>query len=59
MLVAVHPWDIDGAHRAGLRTAWVNRGGGPYPAHFSPADLEVASMTELAERLAGLPAADH
>ena len=59
MLVAVHPWDIDGAHRAGLRTAWVNRGGGPYPAHSSPADLEVASMTELAERLAGLPAADH
>ena len=53
MLVAVHPWDVDGAHRAGLGTAWVNRGGGPYPDHFSPADVEVASMTELAERLSG------
>ena len=31
MLVAVHPWDIDGASRAGLATAWVNRTGGPYP----------------------------
>ena len=39
--------------RAGLGTAWVNRGGGRYPDHFSPADLEVASLTELAERLCG------
>lgn len=56
MLVAVHPWDIDGAHRAGLSTAWVNRGGGRYPAHFSAPDLQVGSMTDLAERLAGLAA---
>jgi 2-haloacid dehalogenase len=59
MLVAVHPWDIDGAHRAGLRTAWVNRSGGPYPGHLSPADLEVTSMTDLAEQLAALPADAH
>jgi 2-haloacid dehalogenase len=26
MLVAVHPWDIDGAARAGMRTAWLRRG---------------------------------
>ncbi|KAB7745598.1 haloacid dehalogenase type II [Nostocoides sp. F2B08] len=58
MLVAVHPWDIDGAHRAGLRTAWVNRGGGRYPDHFSSADLEVASMTELAAQLARLDGLD-
>lgn len=25
MLVAVHPWDIDGARRAGLRTGWISR----------------------------------
>ncbi len=31
MLVAVHPWDIDGAARAGLATAWINRNGGVYP----------------------------
>ncbi len=28
MLVAVHPWDIDGASRAGLATAWINRSDG-------------------------------
>jgi hypothetical protein len=25
MLVTVHPWDTDGARRAGLSAAWVNR----------------------------------
>jgi 2-haloacid dehalogenase len=51
MLVAVHPWDTDGARRAGLRSAWVNRDGGTFPAHFGPPDLEVASLVALAERL--------
>ena len=32
VLVAVHPWDVDGARRAGLQTAWVNRSGGAFPA---------------------------
>ncbi len=36
MLVAVHPWDIAGAHRAGLRTGWVNRAGSGYPDHVAP-----------------------
>ena len=53
MLVAVHPWDVDGAHRAGLRTAWVNRSGGRYPGHFSRPELEVTSVTHLADRLRG------
>ena len=48
LLVAVHPWDIDGAHRAGLATAWLNRTSAPYPDYFEPADLEVGSLTELA-----------
>jgi 2-haloacid dehalogenase len=51
MLVAVHPWDVDGASRAGLRTAWVNRSGGRYPAHFRAPDVEVESLDGLAERL--------
>jgi len=51
MLVAVHPWDIDGAHRAGLRTAWINRDGGSYPAHLLPADLVASSIISLAEQL--------
>ncbi len=51
MLVAMHPWDIDGAMRAGLATAWVNRSGARYPAYFAAPDLEVASLTELADAL--------
>lgn len=52
MLVAVHPWDIDGAARAGLATAWINRGGGPYPHYFQAPDLSVGSLTALADEFA-------
>lgn len=48
LLVAVHPWDIHGAHRAGLRTAWINRTGTAYPAYFDAPDLEAGSLPELA-----------
>lgn len=51
MLVAVHPWDIDGARRAGLGTAWINREGGPYPGSFLSPDIEAASLVELADKL--------
>ena len=51
MLVAVHPWDVDGAQRAGLQGAWVNRDGGPYPSIFTAPDFTVDSLTELAERI--------
>ncbi len=51
MLVAVHPWDIDGARRAGLATAWIDRTHGRYPSYFAAADIEVASLTELAAAL--------
>jgi len=33
-LEAVHPWDTDGAARAGMATGWVNRSHRPYPGHF-------------------------
>ncbi|MCL3859612.1 haloacid dehalogenase type II [Actinotalea sp. K2] len=49
MLVAVHPWDVDGASRAGLRTAWVSRTGGRYPAYFRAPDVTVGSLVELAQ----------
>jgi 2-haloacid dehalogenase len=52
MLVAAHPWDIDGAARAGLSTAWVNRGGRPYPAYFTGPTVAVTALTELPARLA-------
>ena len=52
MLVAVHPWDIDGAERAGLRTAWINRSGGRYPDYFRAPTLEATSLGHLARLLA-------
>ena len=57
MMVAAHPWDLEGARRAGLQTASVSR-----PLEYGPgfeghtefdADVSVASLPELAERLAG------
>jgi 2-haloacid dehalogenase len=47
-LVAVHPWDIDGAARAGLRTAFVDRDGAGYPGHLVPPGRTVATIGELA-----------
>ena len=43
LLVAVHPWDIHGAARAGMRTAWVNRTNASYPAYFRPPTISVAT----------------
>ena len=57
MLVAVHPWDIDGAHRAGLSTAYLDRAGVPYPSVFSRPDLVVRDLVELADRLGAKAAA--
>jgi 2-haloacid dehalogenase len=53
LLVAVHPWDIHGAARAGLRTAWLNRTGGSYPGYFEPPEFTVTALTELPGALAG------
>ncbi len=53
LLVAVHPWDIDGASRAGLSTAWVSRAGTDYPGHFRPPTHTVRALPELATLLAG------
>lgn len=52
VMVACHPWDLDGAARAGLRTAYVDRhDGAPYPAHLTAPDLSVAGIDELARAL--------
>ena len=51
MLVAVHPWDIHGAHQAGLATAFVNRASVTYPSYFAAPDVEVASLLDLASEL--------
>lgn len=52
MLVAVHPWDIDGASRAGLLTAWIDRHGVPYPSCFATPTCTVSGLHELPAVLA-------
>jgi len=47
LLVAVHPWDIHGAAKAGLRTAWLNRTGAAYPSYFQSPDITVSALPEL------------
>ena len=51
LLVAVHPWDIHGAARAGMRTAWINRTGEPYPTYFLAPDFTVSAVSELADAI--------
>ena len=51
LLVAVHPWDVDGAMRAGVAGCWINRSGAPYPSHCLEPTHTVAALPELAERL--------
>ena len=53
VLVAVHPWDVDGAARAGLRTAWLDRTGAPYPGWCRTPDHVVGRLDELAHALDG------
>jgi 2-haloacid dehalogenase len=57
MLVAAHPWDLDGARGAGLRTAFVDRpleyGEGSAAREDPDADESVGDLLELAGRLAG------
>jgi len=53
LLVAVHPWDIHGASRAGLATAWINRAGGPYPDYFLAPDYTVSTLADLVPALSG------
>ena len=50
--MAVHPWDVDGAARAGLSTAWIDRNGTPYPASFTPPQVRAGSLVDLREQLA-------
>jgi 2-haloacid dehalogenase len=51
VLVAVHPWDLHGAHAAGLRTVWLDRAGAPYPPVFAQPDFRVQSLPELVDAL--------
>ncbi|WP_238164289.1 haloacid dehalogenase type II [Kribbella pittospori] len=50
-LAAVHPWDVDGARRAGLQGYYIDRRRTPYPKAFLPPDLAVADFEGLADAL--------
>ena len=53
-LIAVHPWDVDGARRAGLRGGWLNRRQAPYPAFFEEPDAVGSDIVALGDALVGL-----
>lgn len=50
-LIAVHPWDIDGARRAGLRTGWVSRAAATYPPFFLAPEATGRDLPELVATL--------
>lgn len=52
LLVSVHPWDVSGALRAGLRACFVDREGRGYPGYLERPGITIGSLTELANRLA-------
>ncbi len=49
LMIGVHPWDIDGAARAGMVTAWLDRSESYYPATFRRPVFTLASLEELSE----------
>lgn len=51
MMTAVHPWDIDGAKRAGLAGAWINRRRLHYPAGLRAPDVSAPNFLALADAL--------
>jgi len=53
VLIAVHPWDVHGAMRAGLRGAWLDRHGDPYPGVFLAPDLRAPDLPALVDQLIG------
>ncbi len=56
VLIAVHPWDTDGAQRAGLTTGWINRKDHPYPQCFLPPDVTGSNLPAVAHALLALGA---
>jgi 2-haloacid dehalogenase len=58
-LVAVHSWDVHGAHHAGLVTGWASRLEGTFPATFTPPDVSGADLVDVAGRLLALAIGTH
>lgn len=53
-MVAVHPWDIHGAQRAGMVGVWVNRDSGTYPDYLPAPRISISDLRELPAALDGL-----
>ena len=56
-LVAVHAWDILGAHQAGLVTGWVSRREKLWHPAMPTPDVQGKTLVEVARGLLKLPAA--
>ena len=52
-MIAVHPWDVQGAIAAGMVGAWVNRDDEVYPGYFAPPTVEGHDLVEVAKALTG------
>jgi 2-haloacid dehalogenase len=50
-LVAVHPWDVDGAKRAGLQAGWLNRRNTTYPTFFETPDATGETLGAVVDAL--------
>lgn len=50
VLVAIHPWDLMGAGRTGMRTAWCRRGWS-WPAYFAEPDVTGDDLLGVAAAL--------
>jgi FMN hydrolase / 5-amino-6-(5-phospho-D-ribitylamino)uracil phosphatase len=46
--------DVEGARAAGLRSAWMNRSGAPWPVTLPPPDHEIADLAGLVRLVEGL-----
>jgi 2-haloacid dehalogenase len=54
-MVAAHSWDIAGAARAGLRTAWISSKERFYPATFPSPDIRAPDLESAARRIIDHP----
>ncbi len=55
-MVAVHPWDLNGAASVGLLTGWVRRGQRSFPPVFTNPTVQAERLDELVAALLELPA---
>jgi 2-haloacid dehalogenase len=52
-MVAAHSWDLHGAHRAGLRTAWITRLERIRPDIYARADIEGPDLPSVVAQIIG------